>query len=233
MNTDPHADQPVLSAGAAIDRAASSDAEGDRAKRDRSASDRARAALILLHGRGSRAEEILSLAREFDVDGVAFLAPQAAFGTWYPNRFVAPVESNEPWLTSALGAVGRLVDAVTSAGIPRTRTALLGFSQGACLALEYAARFPARLGGVAALSGGLIENGDRTRDYSGDLAGTPVFLGCSDRDAHIPLARIQRSEQVLAALGAAVTTRIYPGMGHTINRDEIDWVQTLLDDLAA
>jgi predicted esterase len=205
---DIHAGQPVLTLGAPLREAG--------------------AALILIHGRGSTARDILTLAHEFDAPGVAFLAPQAAGGTWYPNRFIAPVESNEPWLTSALGAVGRVLENVEAAGIPHDRIALLGFSQGACLALEYAARHPALLGGVAGLSGGLIENGDRQREYAGNLEGTPVFLGCSDVDPHIPVERVYRSEEVLRGLGALVTTRIYPGMGHTVNRDEIDWVQAML-----
>jgi phospholipase/carboxylesterase len=205
---DFHAGQPVLHLGAPIKEAA--------------------ALLIMVHGRGSTARDILSLASEFDAPGVAFVAPQAAGGTWYPNRFVAPVESNEPWLSSALQAISRVLENSQEAGTPLERTALLGFSQGACLALEYAARQPARYGGVAALSGGLIENGDRVRNYSGDLARTPVFLGCSDVDPHIPIERVHRSEEVMTALGGVVTKRIYAGMGHTVNRDEIDWVQAML-----
>lgn len=208
---DPHAGQPVLAGGAPLATA--------------------RAALLLIHGRGASAREILSLTNEFSQRGIAYLAPQAAGSTWYPNRFVAPVESNEPWLTSALACVARLLAEVLASGIPLERTALLGFSQGACLVLEYAARHPQRYGGVIGLSGGLIENGDRPRDYAGALAATPVFLGCSDSDFHIPIERVRRSAALLAGLGGAVTTRIYPGMGHTINRDEIVWVDALLESL--
>jgi predicted esterase len=185
--------------------------------------------MIMLHGRGASAQDILALVPEWRASEVAFLAPQAANNTWYPNRFIAPIASNEPWLTSALQIVAGLLDQVSAAGIPGGRTMLLGFSQGACLALEFAARFPRRYGGVIGLSGALIENGDRPRAYTGDLAGTPVFLGCSDVDFHIPAGRLDRSAEVLTSLGAAVTKRIYPGMGHTINADEIAFVQEMLD----
>jgi predicted esterase len=139
-----------------------------------------------------------------------------------------PVEKNEPWLSSALGVVAGLVQQANAAGISNERVFLLGFSQGACLALEFAARHPAHYGGAFALSGALIENGDRPRDYAGSLHSTPAFLGCSDVDFHIPLARVERSAEVLQALGATVTKRIYPNMGHNVNEDEIEFVREVL-----
>lgn len=189
----------------------------------------ATAAMIMLHGRGATAEDILYLAHELNAPDVAFLAPQAANATWYPNRFIAPVATNEPWLSSALQVVDELVGSLVAAGIPHERIFLLGFSQGGCLATEYAARHPRRYAGVIGLSSGLIENGDQPRAYAGTLDGTPVLLGCSDVDFHIPLARVERTAQIFAELGAAVDTRIYPGMGHTVNQDEIDAVQRLVE----
>lgn len=192
----------------------------------------ATAATILLHGRGARAQDILALAHELHAPHVVFLAPQATNNTWYPNRFVAPVASNEPWLSSALAVVDGLVASLVAAGIPHEKIALLGFSQGGCLATEYAARQPRRYAAVVGLSAGLIENGDQPRTYAGDLAGTPVLLGCSDVDFHISLERVARTAQIFTVLGAAVDKRIYPGMGHTINQDEIDAIQRLLDALS-
>lgn len=188
----------------------------------------ARAAMIMLHGRGAMAADILFLANELDVRQVAVLAPQAANSTWYPNRFIAPVATNEPWLTSALQVVDSLVQELAASGLGAERVFLLGFSQGGCLALEYAARYPRRYAGVIGLSSGLIENGDQPRAYSGSLAGSPVLLGCSDVDFHIPVARVDRTASVLADLGAAVDKRIYPGMDHTINRDEINAINALI-----
>lgn len=188
----------------------------------------ARAAMILAHGRGASAEDILTLVPEIDQSGFAYLAPQAANAAWYPNRFIAPVASNEPWLSSALQVIDTLVNHVVEAGIPIERIMLLGFSQGGCLATEYAARFPRRYGGVIALSGALIENGDQPRVYSGSLADVPVFLGCSDVDFHIPKERVLRSAEILRGMGALVTTRLYPGMGHTINQDEINVIRQLM-----
>jgi predicted esterase len=189
----------------------------------------ARVAMLMVHGRGASARDILMLAQEWQLAEIAYLAPQAANGTWYPNRFVAPVAANEPWLSSALACVGDVLQQVASAGIAAERTLLLGFSQGGCLALEYAARHPQRYGGVVGLSAGLIENGDEPRSYTGSLAGTPVVLGCSDVDFHIPLERVERSAEVLAGLGAQVDKRIYPNLGHTVNRDEVEAVQQLLE----
>jgi phospholipase/carboxylesterase len=184
----------------------------------------ARAAMVMVHGRGATAEDILELAVELNRPGFAYLAPQAANNSWYPQSFLAPIASNEPWLSSALARLSTVLQRVEEGGIPRERTILLGFSQGACLALEFAARHAQRYGGIAALSGGLIGPDGTPRDYPGSFAGTPVFLGCSDRDPHIPKERVQQSAEVLRRLGADVTMRLYPNMGHTVNQDEIDFV---------
>jgi len=184
----------------------------------------ARAAMVMVHGRGATAEDILELAVELNRPGFAYLAPQAANNSWYPQSFLAPISSNEPWLSSALARLSTVLQRVEEGGIPRERTILLGFSQGACLALEFAARHAQRYGGIAALSGGLIGPDGTPRDYPGSFAGTPVFLGCSDRDPHIPKERVQQSAEVLRRLDADVTMRLYPNMGHTVNQDEIDFV---------
>lgn len=210
---DPHAGQPVRHAGEPLATA--------------------RAAVVMLHGRGATAESILDLAGPLATSGVAFLAPQAAGGGWYPYRFMEPIELNQPWLGSALATVGRVLDHLAAAGVAADRTVLLGFSQGACLALEYAARNGRRYGGVVGLSGGLIGPPGTRWDYPAALAGTPVFLGCSDVDFHIPKERVDESAGVLRGLGAEVVERIYPGMGHTVNQDEVDWVRGLLAGLTA
>ena len=189
---------------------------------------KARNAVIMLHGRGASAYDILSLSTYLDQERTAFMAPQAANSAWYPQRFIEPVTQNEPWLSSALGVIAGLVQQANDAGIPTERIFLLGFSQGACLSLEFAARHPAQYGGVFGLSGALIENGDVPREYAGSLHGTPVFLGCSDVDFHIPLARVNRSAEVLQALGGVVTKRIYPGLGHSVNEDEIEFIRNSL-----
>jgi predicted esterase len=210
---DPHRGAPVLTTGASLATA--------------------RAAVVMLHGRGATAEDILTLASEFAVEGIAYLAPQAAGRAWYPERFIAPVSRNEPWLGSALALLASLLNQLGEAGIPAERTVLLGFSQGACLALEFAARSPRRYGGLVALSGALIENGDQPRTYTGSLAGTPTFLGCSDVDFHIPVDRVRRSTEILRGLGAQTTEQIYPGMGHTVNAEEVGHVSAMLLGLAA
>jgi predicted esterase len=192
---------------------------------------RARAAMLMVHGRGARAEDILSLTYEFDQPGFAYLAPQAAENTWYPNRFIAPLEDNEPWLSSALGFVKNVLAEITNAGIPHERILLLGFSQGACLTLEFAARNARRYGGIAGLSGALIGPEDTPREYPGSLAGTPVFLGCSDVDFHVPKERVSETADVFDRLGAEVTQRLYPNMGHTVNQDEIDFVRGMMQKL--
>jgi predicted esterase len=193
----------------------------------------ARTALVLLHGRGAPAEDMLGLAGELGIDGVAYLAPQADGFTWYPNPFLAPLESNEPWLSAALAAVERVLGEVAGSGVPTERTLLLGFSQGACLATEFAARNPRPYGGVVGLTGGLIGPNGTPRDYPGSLSGVPVFLGCSDVDPHIPLARVDETADVLGRMGAEVDKRIYPGLPHTVNRDELDAVRTLVHAAAS
>ena len=189
---------------------------------------RARAAAILLHGRGAGAEDILSLADEVGQNDIAYLAPQAPGGSWYPYSFLAPLEQNEPHLSQALATVGALFDRLAAEGFATERVALIGFSQGGCLTLEYVARNAKRYGAVAGLSAGVIGPPGPPREYPGSLAGTPVFLGCSDIDSHIPLARVHESRDVLAKMGASVTERIYPAMGHTVNADEIAHVTRLL-----
>lgn len=188
----------------------------------------AEAAMILVHGRGATAESILTLVPELDGDGFAFLAPQAAGNTWYPNSFLAPIASNEPGLSSGLARLASLVEQVEAAGIPAARIVLLGFSQGACLASEFVARHARRYGGLAALSGGLIGPEGSPRAYDGSLEGTPIFVGCSDRDFHIPAERVHLTAEVLARMGGAVTKRLYPNMGHTINHDEIEQVRAMM-----
>lgn len=189
----------------------------------------ARAAMIMIHGRGASAESILSLAALFGHDDVAYVAPQAAGMQWYPNSFLAPIPSNEPGITSGMNVIGGLLDELAAAGLPRERVILLGFSQGACLSTEYVARHAQRYGGVAGLSGGLIGPDGTPRDYAGSLNGTPVFLGCSDVDFHIPAARVRETEQVLSRLGAEVDMRLYRGMGHTVNEEEIAAVIELIE----
>src|SRR5687768_9708317 len=210
--TDPHANAPVLTSGPR-----SEDAAGT---------------LILIHGRGATAESILSLLPELELDdiAVAALAPQAAGNTWYPYSFLAPLDANQPYLDSALRKVEKIVSDLLSRGIDSERMALLGFSQGACLACEFAARHarPRGYAAVLALSGGLIGPPGTPRNYSGSLAGTEIFLGCSDVDPHIPWERVEETAAVFSTLGAAVDMRKYPGMPHTINHDEIDACRTIL-----
>jgi phospholipase/carboxylesterase len=205
---DPHAGQPVRAAGAPLDAA--------------------KVAVVMIHGRGASAESILTLAPALEEEGVAFVAPQAAGGTWYPYGFMSPMERNEPGITSAMHAIGRTLALVADAGIPRARTLLLGFSQGACLATEFAARYAERYAGVAGLSGGLIGPDGTPRNYAGSLDDTPVFLGCSDVDFHIPAERVRETAEVLRRLGGDVTMRLYEGMGHTVNEDEIAHVRAIL-----
>lgn len=190
-------------------------------------------ALILLHGRGGSAADILSLAQHLHVADFALLAPQATQHTWYPFSFLAPPAQNEPWLSDALVAVGRAVAEAERHGIPQEHIYLLGFSQGACLTLEYAARNAARYGGVAAFTGGLIGDQLYPANYAGDFAGTPIYLGSSDPDPHVPAERVRASTQLLRGLGAAVTEQIYPNMGHTITAQEIGEVNRLLFDAAS
>jgi len=182
------------------------------------------AAVVFVHGRGATARSIVGMAEEVGHPGVAYLAPQAAGNTWYPNSFLAPVEQNEPGRRSGLQAVGDAVDRATEAGVDRERVLVVGFSQGACLASEFLARNPTRYGGLAALSGGLIGSDVDPAAYGGDLARTPVFFGCSDTDPHIPAERVHESAEVFEGLNADVTERLYPNMGHGVNQDELDHV---------
>jgi phospholipase/carboxylesterase len=191
----------------------------------------ARMAMILLHGRGATAESMLPLTAAFAQPNLAYLAPQAPDHTWYPYSFLAPYEQNEPALTRALGIVQDLLDGVTQENIPLERTVLLGFSQGGCLAMEFAARNAKRYGAVVGLSAGLIGPPGAPRNYAGSLARTPIFIGCGDVDSHIPIWRVHESTRVLRDLGANVTERVYPGMGHTINDDEIRQVTQLIAQL--
>jgi predicted esterase len=210
MNSDdPHHGQRVLAAGVPLDKAA--------------------AAVILLHGRGASAEDILSLAQHFYRDDVAYIAPDAAGNTWYPLPFTAPVEQNEPYLGSALRLVHAIVHSLEEEGVPAERTMLLGFSQGACLALEYSARQPRRYGGIVGLSGGLIGVDAMQNQYAGDFAGTPVLLGCSDVDPHIPVKRVRDTSAIFRAMGAGVDLRLYPNFGHSVNEDEIGRAKEMLD----
>jgi predicted esterase len=190
----------------------------------------ANAVLLLVHGRGGSAEDILSLGRSVSeaVPGIALRAPQAAGRTWYPQRFLAPLSQNEPFLTSALATIAGLIEQASAAGIPPERVALLGFSQGACLSLEFAARHPRRYGAVVGLSGALIGPPGLKRSAAGSLAGTPVYLGCSDRDFHIPEPSVRESGAYLEQLGAEVRTDIFPGMGHTVNAEEMAIAQALI-----
>jgi predicted esterase len=205
---DPHAGQPILRRGPSLADA--------------------RLVAILIHGRGASAEDILSLAGELRARDVAYLAPQAAGRTWYPYSFLTPIAQNEPGITSGLQVIAGLVEQVGKEGIAPNRVVLMGFSQGACLALEFAARHAQRYAGIAGLSGGLIGPPGTPRNYGGSMDATPVLLGCSDIDPHIPLERVHETADVFSRLGAAVDERIYPRMGHTINRDELDAVDAML-----
>jgi len=187
-------------------------------------------AAILVHGRGASAEDIMLLGRELAMPGIAYLAPQAAGNTWYPNRYSAPIEANEPWLSAALAALERVLGRVGEF-VPAERTVLLGFSQGACLTLEFAARHARRYGAVVGLSGAVIGPRGTPREYPGSLAGTPVFLGCSDVDPHVAADDVRAAAEVLRGLGGDVTLRLYRGLGHEVNVDELEHVRGLLTAL--
>jgi phospholipase/carboxylesterase len=180
----------------------------------------AHAAMILLHGRGATAEDIMTIAAEVEAPGWAYFAPQAAGSAWYPNPFTAPIESNEPYLSAALDMISNLIERV-EASLPAQRIFLLGFSQGGCLTLEWAARNARRYGAIAGLSAGLIGPDGTPRDYPGSFEGTPIFLGCSDVDPYIGKDRVDEAARVFERLGASVDLRLYPEMGHLVNEDEI------------
>jgi predicted esterase len=188
----------------------------------------ARVNVILVHGRGSSAGELMRLPADFAIPDIAFVAPEAPGRSWYPYSFLAPLEKNEPYLGRSLATLDSIVDDLRRQGVPRERIALLGFSQGACLALEFAARNAARYAALVAFSGGLIGPPGTPRAYSGSFAETPVFLGCSDVDPHIPVERVHESAEVFRRMGASVDERIYPGMDHTINAQEIVAATALL-----
>lgn len=223
MSRDPHGRGRLVSGGAALPRA--------------------RLAMIMLHGRGGAPEDMLRLAAHLGLPDIAIRAPEAAGNSWWPDSFLAPLANNEPGLSSALRVIGKISDQLTQEGFGPDRTVVLGFSQGACLALEYAARAGTGFACVAGLSGGLVGTGDgtgaperalydhidKTFDYDGELTGTPVFLGCHEQDPHIPLARVRTSEKIFADLGATVTTQIYPGAGHGIVEDEITALRAILN----
>jgi predicted esterase len=205
---DPHARQPVLTAGPPPEQA-----DG---------------VLVLVHGRGATAQSILSLYEELGVKSLSALAPQAAGQTWYPNSFLASLATNQPYLDSALGRLESIVTDLLARGVPSQRIALLGFSQGACLTLEFVARHPRPYGAVMGLTGGLIGPPGTPREYPGSLGGTPVFLGTSDPDPHVPFERVRETEAVLTRMGAEVELHRYPGMPHTVNEDELDACRALL-----
>lgn len=209
MSSPPHAGQPVLTFGPPPAEA--------------------RLGAILIHGRGASAADILGLAHEFALPDVAYLAPEAAGHAWYPYSFLANMERNEPGLSSALLVIEGLVQHFEQQGLPAGRVALMGFSQGACLTLEFAARHARRYAAIAGFSGGVIGPPGTPRNYPGSFDGTPVFIGCSDVDAHIPVERVRESADVFRGMGATVDERIYPGMGHTINQAEIDAVRLLIE----
>lgn len=193
--------------------------------------DEAQGAMILVHGRGANALSILSLAEEFKQGEFAYLAPQAAGNTWYPYSFLAEISNNQPGLDSGLQVIADLVKHVEDAGVPAEKILIGGFSQGACLAMEYVARNAKRYGGAFAFSGGVIGPFGSPRDYEGSLDGTPIFVGCSDSDMHIPVERVHETAEIMQKLGGTVTEKIYPNMPHTINYDEIEHVQEIMKGL--
>jgi phospholipase/carboxylesterase len=208
MSNDPHRDGPVRQFGTPL-----AEAFG---------------AVVLLHGRGGSAEDILSLASDLYLPQLVYLAPQAAGNSWYPNSFLAPVEQNEPWLTSALRKVETILQMAKGAGISSDRVVIGGFSQGACLATEFVASHPRRYAGLIAFTGGLIGPPGANLTHPGDLAGTPVFFGSGDPDPHVPWRRVQESARSLSEMGAAVTTRRYENRPHTISTEEIDFAKKLV-----
>lgn len=187
----------------------------------------ARAAVVMLHGRGASADDILLTAEPLATPGFAFLAPNARGGAWYPHPFTAPLEANEPWLTEALRTVAEVVDEAAR-HVGHEHVIVLGFSQGACLGLEFVARNPRRYGGAVGWSGGLIGPEGAQAPRSGSLESTPIVLGCSETDPYIPAERVTAAARDLANLGAAVAARLYPGLGHAVNEDELRRVRELM-----
>ena len=209
---DPHANQPLVQAGAPLGEGA--------------------AAVVMVHGRGAAPANILDLVPELGRPDLTYLAPAAANRTWYPFSFMAEVESNEPGLSSALRMLDALVGRIESAGVPKSRIVMLGFSQGACLTSEFAVRHAGRFGGFVIFTGGAIGPAGTTWADAGDFAGTPIFMGCSDQDAHVPESRVHETAEVFTRRGAAVDVRIYRGMGHVVNEDEIQAAREILDRAA-
>jgi phospholipase/carboxylesterase len=185
-------------------------------------------ALIMVHGRGASAQDILSLARYLDVKDFTLLAPQATNHTWYPYSFIAPTKQNEPWLSSALELLKETTDNLINQGIAAENIYLLGFSQGACLTLEFAARNAQKWGGVIAFTGGLIGDTINRSNYTGNFNGTPVFIGSSNPDMHVPVERVYATTNILKEMGAAVTEKVYNNMGHTIIEDELKEANKIL-----
>ena len=210
---DPHAESAVLAAGAPLAEA--------------------HAAVVLVHGRGASAEDILGFAGPLTRPGVAFLAPQAADNSWYPQRFLAPLAVNEPWLGSALGKLATLRGVIVASGIPDQRIVWLGFSQGACLASEYVARNPRRWGGLVAAVGGRIGPQGSKFEDPGELARTPVYLGCGDPDPHIPWRRVEETADAFTRQNAEVTLRRYAGFPHSVHPEAVSFARHLLEELAA
>jgi predicted esterase len=209
----PHAGQPLATAGAPLGKSP--------------------VAMILVHGRNALPANILSFVPAFAHPDITYLAPGAAGGTWYPLSFMADQEKNEPGISSGVWVLEQLVQHVVRAEVRKDRIVLLGFSQGACLTSQFAASHADRYGGVVLYSGGLIGPPGTTWNYPGSFGGTPVFLGCSDVDAHVPKTRVDESAAVFQRMGATVTERIYPGMGHLVNEEEIAFTRTLLDEITA
>ncbi len=213
MTMQPHEGQPVVEAGAPLGKAP--------------------AVVIMVHGRNAAPANILDLTARFERPDVTYLAPAAAAGTWYPFSFMADIASNEPGISSGVEVLNALVGRVEAAGIPRSRIVLAGFSQGACLTAEFAIRHASRFAGVLIFTGGAIGPPGTTWTNGGDFSGTPVFLGCSDQDGHVPETRVRETADVFRRLGADVTLRIYPGMGHAVNDDEIAFAKNMLDTVSS
>jgi predicted esterase len=193
--------------------------------------DRARGAVIMVHGRNAEPRNILDLVPALAQPGLAYLAPAASGRTWYPQSFLAPREQNEPGASSGMSVLDGLVQELAMAGIPRERIALLGFSQGACLSSQYAVEHAGRYGGLILFSGGLIGAPGTMWDFPGAFGGTPVFLGCSDVDSHVPAGRVRETAAVFERMGATVDMRLYAGMGHLVNNEEIEVARPILDEI--